>query len=239
MTESPPKRASACARAGCAGDRDRGGEAEALEKAKQPPAELRLAAEQMGRAGQVKPDHVGSGDTRGRRPASDRMEGEPVEQGAILVRLRVVYVEIGHERPRVRRRHAATQPQLQGNRTYGRDDIALAYPLDHDGRPRPYRSHRQRGGRHIARCAFIGGHGLERIVGGFAAPPHLAHCRALMLRQRINLGLAWLSAARGSLRPLRRAMIGERPARARPPAAAARNRACAGIVIDRRRKSRL
>lgn len=73
-----------------------------MKEAEQSAAEARLAAEQVRRAGQVEPQAIRPGDARGRRPAPDCMQGQPVEQGAIVIRLGIAHVEIGDKRAGMR-----------------------------------------------------------------------------------------------------------------------------------------
>jgi hypothetical protein len=65
---------------------------------------------------------------------------------------------------------------------------------------------------------------LEGVTGGFRASTEFAHWRLRMARQRSDLTLDLLTRL---LRP-------SRPSRPRPPPTATRNRAGAGIAVDRK-----
>ena len=234
-------------RAGGARHRDPRGEAEPCAEAQDAPRHRPLAAEQMGDAGEIEPQPVArrprlrrSASSGGRRTSASRSSTAASAAG-----VGIAHVEPRHQRARLRQRHAGGEAERAGGGAGGGDHHARADRMRGDERGQARR--RVAGGGGAARSCvpvgadLVGPHDAERVPDRFAAPAEFAHRRALVERQRVDLGL--LRGAAGGLAAagvvpggvlvgrVRRRGIVPRPARAGPPAAAARAGAGGGIVV--------
>ena len=155
----------------------------------------------------------------------DRVQRQPVKQGVVLFGLRIPNLQVRYQRARMGGGHAGAKAKFQCDRTSCGHDVPLPGAHDQDCGLPPERRPCERldSLRCAAAVAVISRHGLEHVLGRFAAPSHLAHGRALMRWHGVNIGLGWPSAERAIACP----------AGAGTPAARFGDGAGARIIVDR------
>jgi hypothetical protein len=116
------------------------------------------------------------------------MEREALQEAIVCFGIGVAQVEIGDKRPGMGCRHSSSKSEIVRERTGGEQDIALSLPLHQYRRPSGPNGAAKRTGI-CGRRPFVGESRAEGMLGRFAPPPHLAHRRPLVQRQRIELGL--------------------------------------------------
>jgi hypothetical protein len=146
-------------------DRDPSREAGTSAECAQVIAEPLLTAMQVIAAGQVEPEPVWRCRSGDRRPASHCQERQMIEQARVCLRLGHTKVEVRHQCPRMRCRHAHINTQRHGLGA-SRNDLLAPPHLAHEGHgnvinhPRSALDRRLRDGRRT----------LERMLGRLRAP---------------------------------------------------------------------
>jgi hypothetical protein len=79
---------------------------------KQPAAEARLAAKEVGGAGEIEPKSVSARHAGRWRPVGNGMASQAFEPGAIGIRISIAHLKVAHHCAGVRGGHAGTQPKL-------------------------------------------------------------------------------------------------------------------------------
>ena len=126
MSGSVPKRASACAAPAVPATAMRAVKPRRRQKAEDAFAHPRLAAEQMGDAGQIEPEAVRAGAGGARRPAAGGEQAQPREPGGVALGVGGADVEAGNEDPRLGERHAGPQAERARRRAGGGEDVPIA-----------------------------------------------------------------------------------------------------------------
>jgi hypothetical protein len=203
-------------RTGGIGDGHASGKSRPSAKDEQSLAELVLAAMEVLAPGEVDPQAIGGRHRCDRRPSPNCEKRQPIEQRRVGLRLGGTKVQVRHKRTRVRGSHADMDSERL-RASARRDDLFSSPNLPEES---------QRGSDRLRdRCGllrFRRWRRFEWMLGGLRSTAQLAGRRLRMPWQGRDLCL--------NIRAREHSAAG--PPGARPPAAPARDRASAGIVVD-------